>query len=106
MTSDQSFSISPSLRASLRTRVTSAAASAFRLDAERPSRHPPPTTHAQVSKVCAGGSHTVFLTTDGEVWTCGRGEYGLCGNGGTEDQLTPSPLEAFEESIIVDVQVL
>ncbi|CAN0463146.1 unnamed protein product, partial [Hapterophycus canaliculatus] len=60
---------------------------------------------SQVAKVCAGGSHTAFLTTDGEVWTCGRGEYGLCGNGGTEDQLTPSPLEAFEESIIVDVQV-
>lgn len=59
----------------------------------------------QVAKVSAGGSHTVFLTTDGEVWTCGRGEYGLCGNGGTEDQLTPSPLEAFEDQIMVDVQV-
>ncbi|CAN0259353.1 unnamed protein product, partial [Ectocarpus fasciculatus] len=59
---------------------------------------------AKVAKVSAGGSHTAFLTTDGEVWTCGRGEYGLCGNGGTEDQLTPAPLEAFEEHIIVDVQ--
>ncbi|CBN77994.1 conserved unknown protein [Ectocarpus siliculosus] len=59
---------------------------------------------AKVDKVSAGGSHTAFLTTDGEVWTCGRGEYGLCGNGGTEDQLTPAPLEAFEEHIIVDVQ--
>lgn len=39
------------------------------------------------------------------MWTCGRGEYGLCGNGGTEDQLTPAPLEAFEDQIIVDVQV-
>lgn len=39
------------------------------------------------------------------MWTCGRGEYGLCGNGGTEDQLLPAPLEAFEEHIIVDVQV-
>lgn len=38
------------------------------------------------------------------MWTCGRGEYGLCGNGGTEDQLLPAPLEAFEEHIIVDVQ--
>ena len=47
----------------------------------------------------------MFLTTDGEVWTCGRGEYGLCGNGGTDDQLTPSPLETFEDHIIVDVQV-
>ncbi|CAM9729691.1 unnamed protein product [Ascophyllum nodosum] len=59
---------------------------------------------AKVAKACAGGSHTVFLTTDGEVWTCGRGEYGLCGNGGTDDQLTPSPLETFEDHIIVDVQ--
>lgn len=53
----------------------------------------------------AGGSHTAFLTTDGEVWTCGRGEYGLCGNGGTEDQLTPAPLDSFDNQIIVDVQV-
>ncbi|CAN0365352.1 unnamed protein product, partial [Laminaria digitata] len=57
-----------------------------------------------VAKVRAGGSHTAFLTTDGEVWTCGRGEYGLCGNGGTEDQLLPAPLEAFDNQIIVDVQ--
>eukprot|EP00752_Nemacystus_decipiens_P006950 g6237.t1 len=59
---------------------------------------------AKIAKVSPGGSHTAFLTTDGEVWTCGRGEYGLCGNGGTEDQLLPAPLEAFEEHIIVDVQ--
>ena len=29
----------------------------------------------------------------------------MCGNGGTEDQLTPAPLEAFDNHIIVDVQV-
>lgn len=66
---------------------------------------PRPLPVPQVAKVSPGGSHTAFLTTDGEVWTCGRGEYGLCGNGGTEDQLLPAPLEAFEEHIIVDVQV-
>lgn len=58
-----------------------------------------------MAQVRAGGSHTVFLTTDGEVWTCGCGSYGKCGNGGTEDQLTPAPLETFEDQIIIDVQV-
>lgn len=51
-----------------------------------------------------GQNHSVFLTTDGEVWTCGAGEYGRCGNGGTGDQLVPAPLEAFENHVIVEIK--
>ncbi|CAN0048994.1 unnamed protein product [Sphacelaria rigidula] len=55
--------------------------------------------------VDAGQNHTVFLTTDGEVWTCGSGEYGRCGNGGMADQLVPAPVEDLEDQVIVDVKV-
>ena len=48
--------------------------------------------------------HT-FLHHHGELGERERGEYGLCGNGGTEDQLTPAPLDSFDNQIIVDVQV-
>ncbi|CAM9722267.1 unnamed protein product [Discosporangium mesarthrocarpum] len=59
----------------------------------------------KVSGVGAGENHTVFLAEDGEVWCCGSGEYGRCGNGVVADIVTPEPVEALEDFIITDIQV-
>ena len=38
---------------------------------------------APVTSISAGEAHSVFLTSDGEVWDCGAGEHGGTGNGGS-----------------------
>jgi len=45
--------------------------------------------------VCCGGGHTHILTTDGEVLSCGMGEYGRLGLGSTSDALIPTPVDSL-----------
>ena len=52
-----------------------------------------------------GQKHTVFLTDDGEVLTCGVGEYGLLGNGDTSDASEPISLDALAEVSITAIAV-
>ena len=54
----------------------------------------------RVCSVAAGGSHSIFLTEDGAVYICGRGEMGRLGIGPREagvegDQLTPVIVESL-----------
>jgi alpha-tubulin suppressor-like RCC1 family protein len=51
---------------------------------------------ARVSSVSCGHEHTVFLTDDGEVLTCGVGEYGILGTGDTGSVSVPTVVEALE----------
>jgi alpha-tubulin suppressor-like RCC1 family protein len=51
----------------------------------------------RVAQVACGEKHTLILTDDGEVLTCGNGEYGRLGNGGSSDHATPEPVEFFDE---------
>uniref|UniRef100_A0A7S2AQB8 RCC1-like domain-containing protein n=1 Tax=Octactis speculum TaxID=3111310 RepID=A0A7S2AQB8_9STRA len=46
-----------------------------------------------VKTVCCGELHTSILTDDGEVMSCGAGEYGRLGNGNTYDVNIFEPLE-------------
>lgn len=50
-----------------------------------------------------GEHHTVILTDDGEVLSCGVGEYGRQGTGSTSDALVPTTVEALEDDEIVQV---
>lgn len=59
---------------------------------------------APVTHISAGEAHSVFLTDDGEVWTCGAGEHGRNGNGGSSDVLKPEPVTALDDVEIVEAQ--
>lgn len=46
-----------------------------------------------VTDVAAGWNHVVLLTTDGEVFTFGRGDYGQLGHGDTSNRMIPTLIE-------------
>eukprot|EP00947_MAST-08B_sp_MAST-8B-sp1_P002028 g2028.t1 len=48
-------------------------------------------------RVCAmsAGNHSMFLTEDGKVYSCGSEEYGKLGHGNEEDQYVPKLIEAL-----------
>lgn len=50
----------------------------------------------KVVQISAGLYHTVALTEDGEVYTWGRGQYGVLGNGSNQYSLVPELNEDFE----------
>lgn len=58
---------------------------------------------AKAKQVSLGMHHTVILTDDGEVMTCGVGEYGRLGTGNTIDALVPASLEALANEDIVQI---
>lgn len=43
----------------------------------------------KISKISAGLYHTVALTTTGDIYTWGRGLYGVLGNGSNQYSLIP-----------------
>ena len=59
---------------------------------------------ATVASLSAGEGHSVFLTDDGEVWTCGAGEHGRNGNGGSGDVLAPEPVAALDDVDVVQLE--
>jgi alpha-tubulin suppressor-like RCC1 family protein len=50
-----------------------------------------------IVQVAAGKGHILALDGDGQVWSWGKGDYGRLGNGGSASQLTPRPVELFED---------
>jgi len=50
---------------------------------------------AKVTQISAGLYHTVALTSEGDVYTWGRGQYGVLGNGSNQYTLTPELNEDF-----------
>nr|XP_034301897.1 E3 ubiquitin-protein ligase HERC2 isoform X1 [Crassostrea gigas] len=57
----------------------------------------------QVAKICCGSSYSVALTSNGEVYSWGKGNFGRLGHGSSEDQTTPMLLKFFKGHRIVDV---
>ena len=58
-----------------------------------PTRVPP--EHfcgAAAATVAAGAVHTIVATTEGDLWTWGRGKYGRLGHGDQDDRLVPAIL--------------
>jgi alpha-tubulin suppressor-like RCC1 family protein len=48
-----------------------------------------------VTQVAAGYSHSMVLTSAGDVWTWGRGDFGQLGHGNTDDQNVPKRVEGL-----------
>eukprot|EP00163_Fabomonas_tropica_P003533 TRINITY_DN1302_c0_g1_i2.p1 TRINITY_DN1302_c0_g1~~TRINITY_DN1302_c0_g1_i2.p1 ORF type:complete len:2219 (+),score=807.59 TRINITY_DN1302_c0_g1_i2:52-6657(+) len=57
----------------------------------------------QVVKIAVGDYHTGALTSNGEVYTCGWGEYGQLGHGDEVTRATPERIEALVGLDIVDI---
>lgn len=57
----------------------------------------------RINAVTCGNSHTIFLTDDGEVLTCGVGEYGRLGIGGSSNAELPASIEALISETVVQV---
>ncbi len=53
-----------------------------------------------ISAVACGGGHTVFLTNDGKVFSCGLNNYGQLGLGNTTSQNTPQQILALNSLTI------
>ncbi|OWZ22095.1 hypothetical protein PHMEG_0003261 [Phytophthora megakarya] len=51
----------------------------------------------QVKDAKAGCEHTVFLTQDHELWTCGQGDSGRLGHGDNQTRKRPTKIEVFAE---------
>jgi len=58
---------------------------------------------AKVTDVSCGSEHTLILTDDGEVLSCGVGEYGRLGAGMSKDLYIPSSLDSLDNVKIVQV---
>jgi RCC1 and BTB domain-containing protein len=57
----------------------------------------------KIKQVTCGWSHTVMLTEDGEVWSCGNGDHGKLGFGDTEKVTLPKKVEGLASKRICRV---
>jgi alpha-tubulin suppressor-like RCC1 family protein len=48
-----------------------------------------------ISAIACGREHTVFITNEGKVYSCGDNDYGQLGLGNTSQQTTPQPITAL-----------
>jgi alpha-tubulin suppressor-like RCC1 family protein len=55
--------------------------------------------YAVIKSVAAGGNHTLFLKTDGRLFSCGNNSNGQLGNGSTNN-------DSFPRQIMTDVQAI
>lgn len=66
--------------------------------------HPKPVTHLNgkvVNQICGGHGHSLFLTTSGEVFTCGSSVFGQLGNGGNIKSSIPVLVSSLPETCIL-----
>jgi len=56
-----------------------------------------------VVSIASNESHSLFLTDDGRVWSCGSGFCGILGHSTVEDSAQPRIIEALMNSRVVDV---
>lgn len=57
----------------------------------------------KASGIACASDHSVFMTDDGEVLSCGKGEYGRLGSGHTSDLKDPIVIEALENENIISI---
>lgn len=58
---------------------------------------------ANVKQVSMGNSHSLFLTEDGEILSCGIDDYGRLGTGASSNATVPAPLTELVDETIVQV---
>lgn len=57
----------------------------------------------RISDVVLNKFHTLFLTTDGRVYTCGHGQGGRLGLDTNAPVITPRPIKAFTHTNVIRV---
>jgi len=57
----------------------------------------------KITTIATSESHSLFLTEEGRVWTCGSGFCGLLGHGGIEDSPQPRAVEALAHARITGI---
>eukprot|EP00927_Polykrikos_kofoidii_P039042 TRINITY_DN33485_c0_g1_i1.p1 TRINITY_DN33485_c0_g1~~TRINITY_DN33485_c0_g1_i1.p1 ORF type:complete len:992 (-),score=137.00 TRINITY_DN33485_c0_g1_i1:153-3128(-) len=60
---------------------------------------------AVITFIASNESHSLFLTSEGRVWSCGSGFCGILGHGGVADSPQPRVIESLAHTTIVDVAV-
>jgi alpha-tubulin suppressor-like RCC1 family protein len=72
---------------------------------DRQSRNRPTEIQAlrdvDMSHAAAGFDHSLFVSIDGEAWTCGQGTYGQLGLGSTDEALTPQYIRQLPAGQVV-----
>ncbi|TVU34902.1 hypothetical protein EJB05_16758 [Eragrostis curvula] len=63
----------------------------------------PPRCRGRVSFVAGGGAHAIALTSDGEVFTWGRGTHGQLGHGNLDNIPQPKFVKFFENRRVTSV---
>ena len=66
----------------------------------QPTPQPISTLNSLTISAIAGGEHTVFLTNDGKVYSCGWNDYGQLGLGNTTTRTTPQPISTLNSLTI------
>ncbi|XP_071496413.1 E3 ubiquitin-protein ligase HERC2-like [Diadema antillarum] len=64
---------------------------------------PSKTSGQHVVQIACGSTYSAAITSNGEVYTWGRGNYGRLGHGNSDDQLTPKLVAGLKEQKIVDI---
>ncbi|XP_048243824.1 E3 ubiquitin-protein ligase HERC2-like isoform X1 [Haliotis rufescens] len=57
----------------------------------------------EVIDISAGGAHSACITSNGELYTWGKGRYGRLGHGDSEDQPRPRLVETLKTTRVTDV---
>jgi alpha-tubulin suppressor-like RCC1 family protein len=64
-----------------------------------------PLEGVRITNIASSESHSLFLTAEGRVWSCGTGFCGILGHGDLTDCPQPRPIEALSHVEVVDVSV-
>lgn len=57
----------------------------------------------EIVDVACGGAHSAAITSNGQLYTWGKGRYGRLGHGDSEDQLKPKLVEELVGYKVIDV---
>jgi alpha-tubulin suppressor-like RCC1 family protein len=64
-----------------------------------------PLEGVRITSIATSESHSLFLTAEGRVWSCGSGFCGILGHDDLADSPQPRPIEALSHVEVVDVSV-
>ena len=54
----------------------------------------------KITEIACGAHHSLFLTNDGSVYSCGYNDYGQLGLNSTNDQIAPQKIQTFYDNEI------
>ena len=57
----------------------------------------------QVTHIACGSTYSAAISSSGELYTWGRGNYGRLGHGSSEDQCLPKPVTSLSGKRVIDI---